>query len=152
MKTVSLEQRMDGVAMNNIYNEHISSLMSSVTQKLAVAGAGAILIKHYNSLDLKRAFVEKAFWNKMGIKYVYHEFDSSVMADAYEPFLSSIKEIFYHEYDMTIDEFLDACGVYEFHKSVLKSYFETGICKRADEVLVSEYMKCLFVTEKKPWK
>lgn len=70
---------------------------------------------------------------------MYHEFDSSVMADAYEPFLSSIKEIFYKEYDMTIDEFLDACGVYELHKSVLKSYFETGICKRADEVFASEY-------------
>ena len=109
--------------MNNMYNGHISNLISSVTQKLAVVKAGTILIKHYNSIDIKQELIEKVFLNKDEIKYVYHEFDSSVMVDAYEPFLSSIKEIFYNEYDMTIDEFLAACDVYEMHKPVLKSYF-----------------------------
>lgn len=36
-------------------------------------------------------------------------------------------------------KFFDECGVYQLHRSVIKSYFETGICKRADEVPVSEY-------------
>ena len=125
--------------MNNTYKEFISNLINSVTQNRDVAKARVILIKHYNSLDLTQEIVKESFVDKKGIKYVYHEFDGSVMADAYEPFLSSIKSIFYKEYDMTIDEFFDECGVYELHRSVLKSYFETGICKRADEVLVTEY-------------
>ena len=125
--------------MNNTYKEYISNLINSVTQNLDVAKSRVILIKHYNSLDLNQEIVDESFYDKKGIKYVYHEFDGSVMADAYEPFLSSIKSIFYEEYDMTLDEFFDECGIYELHRSVLKSYFETGICIRTDEVLVTEY-------------
>ena len=125
--------------MNNIYVEHLSNLINSLTQKIVVEEAGAVLIKHYNSLELTKDIVEKVFSGNEKMKYVYHDFDSYVMSESYEPFLSSIKNIFYDEYSMTIDEFLDECGVYELHKSVIKSYFETGICKRADEVLVSEY-------------
>lgn len=125
--------------MSNTYDEHISSLINSVTQKLVMDETRAVLIKHYNSLDLTQDIVDNMFSSKKGIKYVYHEFDSSVMADAYEPFLSSIKNIFYNEYNMKIDDFLDQCNVYQLHRSVIKSYFETGICKRTDEILVSEY-------------
>ena len=124
--------------MNNTYKEHLSSLIDSVAQKLVVDGATAVLIKHYNSLDLTEEKVESVFSQKK-IRYVYHEFDGSVMVEAYEPFLSSIKNIFYSEYNMSIDEFLEKCGVYQLHRSVIKSYFETGICKRADEVLINEY-------------
>ena len=124
--------------MTNKYTDYISNLINSVTQNLTVAETGVILIKHYNSLDLKQEIVEECLSDKKGFKYVYHEFDCSVMADPYEPFLSCIKNIFDEEYNMTIDDFLDKSGVYELHKSVIKSYFETGICKRADEVLVSE--------------
>lgn len=125
--------------MNGAYEKHISNLLSSVTQNLTVSKTGVILIKHYNSLDLGKEIVEKYFSDKKEIKYVYHEFDGSVMSDAYEPFLSSIRDIFYREYNMSIEEFFDSCGVYKLHRSVIKSYFETGVCKRVDEVLVSEY-------------
>ena len=125
--------------MINTYNEYVSKLIHSVTQKFVADETKAILIKHYNSLDLNHEIVDKCFLDKKEIKYIYHEFDSSVMAEAYEPFLSAIKDIFYSDYNMTLEEFFDECGVYQLHRSVIKSYFETGICKRADEVLVSEY-------------
>ena len=124
--------------MVNKNADYISNLINSVIQNLSIADSGAMLIKHYNSLDLKEETVANCFVDKIGIKYVYHEFDGSVMADAYEPFLSCIKKIYYEEYSMTIEDFLEKCGVYELHKSVIKSYFETGICKRSDEVLISE--------------
>ena len=70
------------------------------------------------------------------------------MAKPFEPFLLFIKKIFYKEYNMTIDQFLNECGVYELHKSVIKYYFETGICKRDDEALVSEYQyECQMMQE-----
>lgn len=140
----------DGVIMNNTYTKHISNLLNSVAQKLDVAELGVVLIKHYNSYDIKQEIVDKIFLDKKGVKYVYHEFDGSVMADAYEPFLSSIKDFFYKEYNnnMTVDEFFEECGVYKLHRSVLKSYFETGICQRADEVFVSEYQyECYMMQE-----
>lgn len=124
--------------MVNQYEDYVSNLINSVTQNLSIAEGGAMLIKHYNTLNLKQETIEKCFHDKKGIKYVYHEFDGSVMADAYEPFLSSIKKMYYDEYNMPIEDFLDECGVYELHKSILKTYFEKGICRRADEVLISE--------------
>ena len=125
--------------MNNTYTEQISKLIDSVAQDITNSESRVILVKHYNSLELEQKIVDEVFADKEGIKYVYHEFDSSVMAKPYEPFMAFIKNIFYKEYNMTIDQFLDECGVYELHKSVIKFYFETGICKRDDEALVSEY-------------
>ena len=78
--------------MVNQYEDYVSNLINSVTQNLSIAEGGAMLIKHYNTLNLKQETIEKCFHDKKGIKYVYHEFDGSVMADAYEPFLSSIKK------------------------------------------------------------
>lgn len=43
--------------MNNTYNEYVSKLINSVTQKFVADEAKAILIKHYNSLDLKHELV-----------------------------------------------------------------------------------------------
>lgn len=125
--------------MNNRYIEQVSNLLNSITQKLETSETDVVLIKHYNSLDITQDIYEQCLVNKNGIRYKYHEFDGSVMAEAYEPFLSYIKNAFYEEYDITVDEFLEGCGIYELHKSVIKSYFETGICERADEMLVSEY-------------
>ncbi|MBQ4068551.1 MAG: GGDEF domain-containing protein [Lachnospiraceae bacterium] len=124
--------------MKDKYAEYISNLINSVTQNLLIGKAEVMLIRHYNSLDLKQDIAEKSFVNNNGIRYVYHEFDGSVMANAYEPFLSCIKDIYYEKYDISVDEFLEKCGVYHLHRSVIKSFFETGICKRADEVLISE--------------
>ena len=84
----------DGVIMNNTYTKHISNLLNSVAHKLDVAKLGVVFIKHYNSYDIKQEIVDKIFLDKKGVKYVYHEFEGSVMADAYEPFLSSIKDFF----------------------------------------------------------
>ena len=125
--------------MSKANTEQISKLLDSIIQNIETSETGVFLIKHYNSVDLKREMIENYFADKNGIKYVYHEFDSESMAEPYDPFLSYIKSVFYKEYTMTIDEFLDECGVYELHKSVIKSYFETGICKRTDEALISEY-------------
>lgn len=134
--------------MNSTYTEQISKLIASVAQDITNSESRMMLIKHYNSLDLEQEIVDKIFAEKKGIKYAYHEFDSSVMAKPFEPFLSFIKKIFYKEYNMTIDQFLNECGVYELHKSVIKYYFETGICKRDDEALVSEYQyECQMMQE-----
>lgn len=124
--------------MANKYVDYVTNLINSVTQNLSIAEGSALMIKHYNTLDLKEEDIAECFADKKGIRYIYHEFDGSLMADAYEPFLSCIKKIYFEEYSMSIDDFLDECKVYELHKSVIKSYFEKGICKRADEVLISE--------------
>lgn len=125
--------------MENTYKEQVLKLFNSIIQNMSVSESRTMLVKHYNSLDLSKDIVEQSLVNEMGIKYIYHEFDGSIMADAYEPFLSSVKNIFYNEFDMSIDKFLELCDVYMLHRSVIKSYFETGICNRTDEVLVSEY-------------
>ena len=134
--------------MNTTYTEQIFKLIDSVEQNIMDSESKVILIKHYNSIDLKQEVVDKIFESKKEVKYVYHEFDSSKMSKPYEPFLTFIKNTFDKNYNMTIDQFLDECQVYELHKSVIKSYFETGICKRNDEVLVSEYQyECQIMQE-----
>ena len=82
--------------MANQYDDYVSNLINSVTQNLSIAEGSAMLIKHYNTLDLKQEEVERCFIGKKGIKCIYHEFDGSVMADAYEPFLSCIRKIYYY--------------------------------------------------------
>ena len=130
--------------MNNTYKEHLSSLIDSVAQKLVVDGATAVLIKHYNSLDLTEEKVESVFSQKK-IRYVYHEFDGSVMADAYEPFLSFIKKVFYKEYNMTIDEFLDKWNQQEFAEELEVTFYDKGYIEFEREIESRKMMSNIFL-------
>lgn len=152
-----LEKRMD-----KQFDDYAANLINSVVTALKTESKSFLVVKHYNSFDLDYDTCEEYIASRDDIRFIYHEFDGSAMLEAYEPFLSCIKKLYYSEIVMDINEFLTACDIYEPQRSVLHTYFGRGICTRNEEVLYCErefeksmmersvVNMLLFVAKKKP--
>lgn len=68
----------------------------------------------------------------------WHEFGYGILANAYEPFLDTICNM-YRKYDGgNFDDFLSECEVYDLHRKLLRGYYEDGSCCREESVLLKE--------------
>lgn len=66
------------------------------------------------------------------------EYSYEELAGGYEPYLSVICDMFRKYRSGSFEEFMEECDVYYLHRPVLLNYFETGICKREEPVLLGE--------------
>lgn len=99
------------------------------------------VIKHYNTFNIYSDDI--AHRAETSPNVYFHDFSGSEMTDAYEPFLGFIKDM-YNKYYVhnnnyeTIDDFLEACGVYPLHYSIFSSYISDGVCMRYEDLLLGE--------------
>ena len=73
--------------------------------------------------------------------FTWSEYAQERIGGAYDPFLDIIctmyKEFASEDYE-SFDEFLTQCEVYELHRDIFNSYYETGVCKRTEGILADE--------------
>ena len=69
------------------------------------------------------------------------EYGSENMLDAYDPFLSWIKEMYYEYFadECSIEEFVDRGGAYSLLQDTVCAYIKDGKCKRILDVMPEEY-------------
>lgn len=134
---------------DNDYQDYIPNLIDSMLLNLEVSESNFLLIKHYNSFDLTEEYVSVLAEERKNQKFMYHSFDSSDMLSAFEPFINWIKQLYYELSDESLEDFFDESEVYQLHRFIFRSYFETGVCKRKEEVLVSEieFEQKMFIKE-----
>lgn len=89
------------------------------------------------SLDIDERYSQ----NLDNVFFALKEYEKESIVGAYDPFLDIICEMYdkyaTEDYE-NFDEFLTQCEVYELHREVLKSYYETGKCVRNESVLADE--------------
>lgn len=73
-----------------------------------------------------------------GFFFAAHEFNYGELVGGYEPYLSIICQMFRQYMTGSFEDFLEECDVYYLHRPVLISYFETGVCKREELILLEE--------------
>ena len=117
-------------------DRHLERLGQRINKRIDRIGklsTNVMLINCYDNIGLTKEEAETILCKDEYI-VCYHEFHSDKMCKAYEPFLDWIKEAYEKYIDISLDDFLEACDVYKAHRTIIKSYFETGIGKR-DEIL-----------------
>ena len=116
----------------------VTTIQNEIVSKLGKEDNNFILLKHYNALffteEDKRFFEEK----NQNIKIIVHDYKLSSMVGVFEPFFTFAREEMKDLSDNEIDEILEECDVYKLHRSVFKSFFKTGICKREETLLIDE--------------
>ena len=122
----------------NTHEDYLSNLIDSMLINLEVSDTNFVLIKHYNTLDLSRDYIVDVSEKRSKAKFMYHSFEAGEMLGAYEPFLDWVKQLYYELSNEPLDVFFEKCNVYSLHRNIYKSYFETGVCKRKEEVLINE--------------
>lgn len=90
-----------------------------------------------SGLDKIREYSEKNE-DEEGVYFTWHEFEKGTPIEAYMPFINTVCDIYRKYVHEDFQKFLEYCGVYYLHQSVLKSYYETGVCIRQESVLLDE--------------
>lgn len=67
-----------------------------------------------------------------------YEFEYNAIPEGYEPYLSIIRTMFQKVGTGSFSAFMKECDVYELHRPIFESYFETGYCKREELILLDE--------------
>lgn len=119
----------------NYVNSFIQTLISGIGRKRN----NYLAIKHYNVFNISSEDMEEIKNRYPQNSIYYHSFYENDMADAYEPFLKLVKELYWQNQEgITIDGFLERCGVYSQQRELLRSYITEGICRRQEEVILRE--------------
>lgn len=124
--------------MEKYYDEFVPNLIDSMLTNLNMSDSNLMMIKHYNTFDLSEEYVDEIAAKRERIRFMYHSFKPTVMHGAYEPFIDWLKILVDEVVEKPIDEFFDDCDVYPLHRTIFKSYFENGLCKRDEELLIGE--------------
>ena len=120
------------------YVDYIPNLFDSMLSNFEISGSIIMIIKHYNTFDLKADYIEELAQTRNQACFLYHSFDADNMLSAYEPFIEWIKQLYYENPEETMDVFFEKSNVYLLHRPIFRSYFETGVCKRTEELLFVE--------------
>lgn len=128
-------------------NKHFEKLKDILWNKIDGVGKlsnNFLLVKYYDNKGITKEMAEAVKQNNKYI-YLYYEFNGTKIPEAYEPFLTWIKYIFDNYIDLSLEDFFEVCNIYKPHRVILKSYFETGVTRRQEFLLVNEIE---FETEK----
>ena len=120
------------------HKEYIENLIDSMLHNMDEQGSNLMLIEHYNTLDLTRDDVMEMSADKTDVRFLYHSYETGDIVTAFEPFLDWIRDLFAEFGGESLEDFFENAGVYLLHRPIFKSYFETGVCVRKEEVLTNE--------------
>lgn len=123
---------------DNMVTKYYDGAVEQVIAGLGKNDTNSLLVRYggdFSIQNLRR--VKKA---EISQKYhlVTYEYTYGEIAGGYEPYLSVICDMFRKYKTGTFGEFLEECDVYHLHRPILQSYFESGICKREEQILLDE--------------
>lgn len=123
----------------SVREEYLINITETMLHNMdGTGGANVMLVKHYNAFDISNEEMAALIGDRDDIRLLYHSYETGDVITAFEPFIDWIRNAFYESRDESLDEFFEKSGVYLLHRPIFKSYFETGICRRKEAVLVNE--------------
>ena len=120
-------------------NSYVYKFIQQVIQDLSKDVKHYLFVKHYNSITFTKETIEAAVPERGNVMILCHDFTSSQMQSAFEPFLIWIRDL-YNAYfnDISPEDFIEACNVYPLQKEIFISYLRDGICRREEDVILAE--------------
>ncbi len=97
-----------------------------------------LLLRHYNTFAFTKQGEEQIVQENSKAVVCLHDFCLSNIVSVFEPFLDFARSAFGELSEREIDRLLEVCCVYSLHRSVLKSFLQSGICVREENLLIDE--------------
>ena len=98
----------------------------------------SILVRYSNDFSIWDLESVNHYKDQTDIFFTCHEFSYNKIAEAYEPYLGLIRQMFHKYCSGTLEEFMEECDVYKLQRPVFESYFEKGFCERTEQILIDE--------------
>lgn len=120
--------------MEKYYNGVVEQLLAG----LGSTSYNSFLVRYGGEFSIRNLGIMAELEKRNDIYFSAHEFCGGEIAEGYEPYLSIICDMFRKHMTGDFEEFLKECDVYYLHRPVILSYFNTGVCKREEPVLLDE--------------
>ena len=125
-----------------MFEKYFYGVIEQACSRTFLEGKNVVMACYNNDFSLGSLDEMKRYSEKTdNVFFTWREYEQESIVGAYDPFLDIIcnmyRELAADDYE-NFDEFLTQCEVYELHREILNSYYETGVCKRTEVVLVDE--------------
>jgi len=122
-----------------MFEKYFNGVIEQVYERVTKAEKNIAMACYSNSFSVGGLESIKRYSEaKDNVFFTWKEYEQGSLVGAYDPFLDVICEIFRKEIKGDFDAFLTKCQVYELHRGILNSYYQSGICERIEEVLWDE--------------
>jgi diguanylate cyclase (GGDEF)-like protein len=120
-------------------NKYYNGVIEQVYTKAGTTARNIAIVNYSNDFSIRSLDAVTRYSAEQGdVYFAWKEFHYGRTAGAYEPFLDIICGMHRAYAGGDFSQFLEACGVYPLQRSVLLSYYETGVCEREENVLLNE--------------
>ena len=121
-------------------NSYVYKFIQQLIQDLSAEDVKHYLfVKHYNTITITRDNLESSVSERGKTMILCHDFASSQMQSAFEPFLVWIRDLYYAYFkEMTPENFIEECDVYPLQKELFISYLKEGNCRREEDIILAE--------------
>ena len=118
-------------------NSYVYKFIQQLIQDLSAEDVKHYLfVKHYNTITITRDNLESSVSERGKTMILCHDFASSQMQSAFEPFLVWIRDLYYAYFkEMTPENFIEECDVYPLQKELFISYLKEGNCRREEDII-----------------
>lgn len=127
--------------MRNEYYNFIKVFAEKLIDSTYEKDNNVVVVKHYNTFEITRDDIYRLAkdYGKGRYMLFYRRFYSEEMTQACDPFLSIIQQVYQKYYsEKSVEEFLESFEIYSLQKSVFKTYIEDSLCKRKEDLILSE--------------
>lgn len=122
-----------------MFEKYFNGVIEQVYGKVKEAEKNVVMVCYNNTFSVEGLETLKRYSENVdSVFFTWKEYTSEEIVGAYEPFLDVICQMHKEFVKGDFDDFLTKCQVYELHRDILKMYYETGVCKRQEKVLLDE--------------
>ncbi|MBQ3558658.1 MAG: GGDEF domain-containing protein [Agathobacter sp.] len=122
-----------------MFEKYFNGVIEQVYGKVNDVEKNIVMACYNNSFSVEGLDAIKRYSESAdSVFFAWKEYRAEDIVGAYDPFLDVICQMHREYVKGDFDEFLTKCQVYELQRDVLKMYYETGICKRKEKVLLDE--------------
>lgn len=120
---------------------YIRKIVNTIINNLKQNHSTMLFVKHYSALNIPFGEIKNSVdKSNADAVLLYHEFSLGGVQEAYAPFLSWIRHMYreYYAESVSAEEFVEQANVYSQTRSVIRSYIETGVCRRDEDIIIVE--------------
>lgn len=122
-----------------MFEKYFNGVIEQVYGKVQKAENNVVMVCYNNYFSVEELQTLKHYSeNSDNVFFAWKEYMTNEIVGAYDPFLDTICQVHKEFVKGSFDEFLTKCQVYELHRDVLKMYYDTGVCRRQEKVLLDE--------------
>lgn len=121
-----------------MFEKDICGVIEQVYAQMGKVKRNIVVACYNNDFSLDTIDEIKRYSNMNDVFFATRQFEYNFVMDAFSPFMEIIFQMHREYVGGSFYDFMKECGVYYLHRDMLLGYYNTGVCRRKEGVLLDE--------------